>query len=132
MTSKNHYVNNAEFEELIERWQETQCPELLETITTDYLYVISYHIVKTFRFKLLDEQDALQDGALAGLKAIQYWRRGKGLAFNLATTCILNELRGRFKSETQRITLLEKYTAHCAHLMRNSDCQMERIPNVHD
>ena len=108
----NYYINNDEFEDLIMEWKRTRDEKLLEIIVTDYFYVLTYNIIKTFGFKLIDWEDALQEGTITCLKKIEYFDSARGRAFNFFTTLVLNSVRGQYNGAKNFEELKAKFLSH--------------------
>lgn len=94
----SYYINNDEFQELIIQYKQTRDEDILEILVTDFFYVLTYNIIRTFNFKI-DEEDALQEGTIACLKKMEQFDPTRGRAFNFFTTICLNHFRGIFKSK---------------------------------
>lgn len=94
---KKKYIENDELVELLLEYQHTQNREVLDIIVTDFFYVLSYKLIRGFPFKLIDEEDMLQEGAIACFKKLSRFDPTRGKPFNFFTTVILNQFRGMFK-----------------------------------
>lgn len=72
-------------------------------------YVLSKNIVNSFKFNLIDIDDATQEGVLICFEKIKRFDPSKGKAFNYMTTCILNHFRQLYRSARNYNELKRKY-----------------------
>lgn len=63
----------------------------------DYFYVLGYRIVKSFKFRNVDDDDALQEAVIICFKRIDHFDPVRGKAFNFFTTLIVNQLKGLYR-----------------------------------
>jgi DNA-directed RNA polymerase specialized sigma24 family protein len=104
--SKNHYLDNERFEELIQGYlidKKSHEDELMAS-----LEVLTINIIETFKFKV-DKEDAKQDCLFLVLKKLQNFKNEKGTAFNYFTTVIINNLRLIYSKEKKYNEKIENY-----------------------
>ncbi len=92
------YINNKEFEMLILKYLKDQDDEETKTKVTETFYLLADNIIRAFRFKLVDKDDALQEGVLACFSKMDRFDSERGKAFNWFTTIILNHYRQLYRS----------------------------------
>lgn len=92
-----HYIDNGKFESLIQLYQETEDESVRDTLIKDYFYVLAYRIVKSFKFRHVDDDDALQEAVIICFKRIAHFDPARGKAFNFFTTLIVNQLKGLYR-----------------------------------
>lgn len=93
----SEYINNKDFEKLLEKFNENQDDEKLREEITLCFYLLSENIIKAFKFRLIDRDDALQEGVYTCLKQMHLFDKEKGKAFNWFTTIILNHYRQLYR-----------------------------------
>lgn len=126
----NEYIINAKLEEVIAKFQEAKLkkdehPEYqeqydqLQEQLAYFFYELSENIIKAFGFKLIDHDDALQEGVLIALQKVDRFdhsyvgRNGKkAKAFNYMTTCILNHFRQLYRGAKNHHELQRRYYEH--------------------
>lgn len=126
----NEYIINAKLEEVIVEFQEAkkikdtseECMaeyDQLQEQLAYFFYELSKNIVKAFNFKLIDYDDALQEGVLIALQKVDRFdhtyvgKNGqKAKAFNYMTTCILNHFRQLYRGAKNHHELQKKYYEH--------------------
>ena len=61
-------------------------------------FTMSENIVRYAKFKLIDADDAVQEGVMICFDKIERFDSRKGKAFNYMTTCILNHFRQLYRT----------------------------------
>jgi DNA-directed RNA polymerase specialized sigma24 family protein len=137
----NEYIINSKLEETIAQFQEakrrrTESQEFqmehdrLQEQLAYFFYELSENIIKAFNFKLIDYDDALQEGVLIALQKVDRFDHNyigkngkKAKAFNYMTTCILNHFRQLYRGAKNHHELQRKYYNHLIdkldHIMRD-------------
>lgn len=105
----NEYINNRDFETLIRSYLKDSDDEDVKREITLCFYLLSDTILRAFNFKLIDKEDALQEGVLACLSKVQRFNPDRGKAFNWFTTIILNHYRQLYRTCKNDINLKRKY-----------------------
>jgi DNA-directed RNA polymerase specialized sigma24 family protein len=103
------YINNTDFEELIKAYLKNPEDEELKHELTVCFYLLADNIIKAFNFKLIDREDALQEGVMAALTKIDRFKPERGGAFSWLTTIMLNHFRQLYRSCKNEISLKERY-----------------------
>lgn len=106
------YINNKDFEELIKAYLKNPDDEDLKHEITVCFYLLADNIIKAFNFKLIDREDALQEGVLMCLSKIHRFDATRGGAFNFFTTVTLNGFRQLYRSCKNEISLKARYLEH--------------------
>jgi DNA-directed RNA polymerase specialized sigma subunit len=73
---------------------------------------LSENIVRYANFKLIDIDDAIQEGVVICFEKIDRFDPKKGKAFNYMTTCILNHMRQLYRTSRNYNELKKKYQHH--------------------
>src|SRR5688572_996449 len=109
----NEYINNNVFEEAIVRFQnakknkEKDIAEYNEAQTelATLFYLLAENIIRAFKFRLIEYEDALQEGVMICFDKLDRFNpnyRGKNgqkaKAFNYMTTCTLNHYKQLYRS----------------------------------
>ena len=126
----NEYIINSKLEETISRFQEAKRrkdnePEyqveydILNEELAYFFYELSENIINAFNFKLIDHDDALQEGVFIALQKVDRFDHNyvgkdgkKAKAFNYMTTCILNHFRQLYRGAKNQLELQHKYYDH--------------------
>lgn len=103
------YINNRDFEKLIKEYLKNPNDEDIKNEVSICFYLLSDNIIKAFKFKLIDKEDALQEGVLVCLSKINRFDPERGKAFNWFTTIILNHFRQLYRSCKNDLNLKKKY-----------------------
>jgi DNA-directed RNA polymerase specialized sigma subunit len=142
----NQYINNREFETIINKFltakkniksNKSEYDKLQKELAIVF-YLLADNIIKAFNFKLIDHEDALQEGVMICFEKIDRFCPEKGKAFNYMTTCCLNhyrqlyrtaksymELKNRFQDFIAKKTL-ENLLQHTNKVKRTSFKKMEQ------
>ena len=75
-------------------------------------FTLSENIVRYAKFKLIDPDDAVQEGVMICFDKIGRFDSRKGKAFNYMTTCILNHFRQLYRTSRNYNELKMKYLNH--------------------
>jgi Sigma-70 region 2 len=75
-------------------------------------FTLSENIVRYAKFKLIDQDDAVQEGVMICFDKIERFDSRKGKAFNYMTTCILNHFRQLYRTSRNYNELKIKYLNH--------------------
>jgi len=75
-------------------------------------FTLSENIVRYAKFKLIDQDDAVQEGVMICFDKIDRFDSRKGKAFNYMTTCILNHFRQLYRTSRNYNELKMKYLNH--------------------
>lgn len=75
-------------------------------------FTLSENIVRYAKFKLIDQDDAIQEGVMICFDKIDRFDSRKGKAFNYMTTCILNHFRQLYRTCRNYNELKMKYLNH--------------------
>jgi DNA-directed RNA polymerase specialized sigma24 family protein len=105
----HEYINNKDFEKLISSHLENQEDVDIKYEVTICFYLLADNIIKAFNFKLIDRDDALQEGVCACFSKISLFDKTRGKAFNWFTTIILNHYRQLYRSAKNYIELKRKF-----------------------
>jgi len=126
----NEYIINSQLEETIALFQEAKRKkdtdpkfqeeyDELQTKLAHFFYELSENIIRAFGFKLIDRDDALQEGVLIALQKVDRFdhtyvgKNGKkAKAFNYMTTCVLNHFRQLYRGAKNQHELQKKYYDH--------------------
>jgi len=126
----NEYIINSKLEETIARFQQAKLRrsesrefqqeyDKLQEQLAYFFYELSENIIKAFNFKLIDYDDALQEGVLIALQKVDRFDHNyigkngkKAKAFNYMTTCILNHFRQLYRGAKNHYELQRKYYDH--------------------
>ena len=109
MAKKNHYIDNAKFEELIVLYQkdpDTYGDELF--LLFDLLVT---NVMDSFSFQV-DKDDAKQECFVLILKTLRNFDSTKGSAFNFFTTIIVNNLKLIYTKNKKYVEKLNAYIEH--------------------
>ena len=105
--SKNYYINNQRFEELISLY--LIAPETYEEELINNFDILISNIMNSFHFKV-DKDDAKQECFLLVLKTLKKFKSSHGSAFNYFTTIIVNNLKLIYTKNKKYKDKLEKYS----------------------
>ena len=105
--SEKHYINNAEFEELIKLYK--QDPKEHEDELFRLFDILISNILTGFSFNL-EEDDAKQECFVLILKTLKNFNPEMGNAFNYFTTIILNNLKLLYTKNKKYLEKLDAYT----------------------
>lgn len=83
-------------------------------------FTLSENIVRYAKFKLIDQDDAVQEGVMICFDKIDRFDSRKGKAFNYMTTCILNHFRQLYRTSRNYNELKIKYLNHVQSLTGGS------------
>lgn len=83
-------------------------------------FTLSENIVRYAKFKLIDQDDAVQEGVMICFDKIDRFDSRKGKAFNYMTTCILNHFRQLYRTSRNYNELKLRYLNHIQTLMGGS------------
>lgn len=83
-------------------------------------FTLSENIVRYAKFKLIDQDDAVQEGVMICFDKIERFDSRKGKAFNYMTTCILNHFRQLYRTSRNYNELKIKYLNHIQSLTGGS------------
>lgn len=83
-------------------------------------FTLSENIVRYAKFKLIDQDDAVQEGVMICFDKIERFDSRKGKAFNYMTTCILNHFRQLYRTSRNYNELKIKYLNHIQSLAGGS------------
>jgi DNA-directed RNA polymerase specialized sigma subunit len=103
---KNHYIDNAKFEEIILSYQ--QDPKTHEEELVSLFDVLIENIIESFKFNV-DPDDAKQECFTLVLKTVKNFKPRKGSAFNYFTTVIINNLKLLYTREKKYTKKIETY-----------------------
>lgn len=103
---KNHYIDNARFEEIILSYQRD--PKTHEEELVSLFDVLIQNIIETFKFNV-DPDDAKQECFTLVLKTVKNFKPRKGSAFNYFTTVIINNLKLLYTREKKYAKKIENY-----------------------
>ncbi len=123
----NDYIINSILEETIARFQEAK--KIKETHQKEFdevheelanlFYILSENIIRAFGFRLIDKEDALQEGVMICLEKVGRFdptyvgpNGNKTKAFNYMTTCVLNHFRQLHRGAKNQSDLQRKYFDH--------------------
>jgi len=107
----NHYLNNDEFEDLIDKYRED--PDKYGDDLANMLDTLIVVIYKTWKFTI-DLDDAKQDCFIAVFNTIKKgnFKKSKSSAFNYFTSVISNELKTRYKKNKRYYEKIDEYRIH--------------------
>lgn len=105
----SEYINNKDFEKLIIRYLDNNEDDDIKNEVTICFYLLADNIIKAFKFKLIDRDDALQEGVTICFAKINSFDPKRGKAFNWFTTIILNHFRQLYRSARNYIELQQKF-----------------------
>jgi DNA-directed RNA polymerase specialized sigma24 family protein len=105
----NEYINNKDFESLIVKYLEDPEDDQIKEEITLCFYILSNAILQSFNFKLIDKEDALQEGVLVCLQKMERFNPERGKAFNWFTTIILNHYRQLYRTSKNDLNLKKRY-----------------------
>ncbi len=111
------YINNKEFEGTIEKFLRAKRNirknrleyEAAQQHLAEVFYLLAENIIRAFNFKLIDRDDALQEGVMICFEKIDRFRPEKGKAFNYMTTCCLNHYRQLYRTAKNYLELKKRY-----------------------
>jgi DNA-directed RNA polymerase specialized sigma subunit len=103
------YINNKDFERLILAYLKDHNDEDIKYEMSICFYLLADNIIKAFNFKLIDRDDALQEGVVACFSKIGLFDPERGKAFNWFTTIILNHFRQLYRSAKNYIELKRRF-----------------------
>lgn len=83
-------------------------------------FTLSENIVRYAKFKLIDPDDAVQEGVMICFDKIDRFDCRKGKAFNYMTTCILNHFRQLYRTSRNYNDLKSRYLDHIQSLSGGS------------
>lgn len=83
-------------------------------------FTLSENIVRYAKFKLIDADDAVQEGVMICFDKIERFDSRKGKAFNYMTTCILNHFRQLYRTCRNYNDLKSRYLEHVQFLSGGS------------
>jgi hypothetical protein len=72
-------------------------------------YLLSENLIRYAKFRLIDHDDAVQEGVLICFEKVDRFDPRKGKAFNYMTTCILNHFRQLYRTARNYNELKRKY-----------------------
>lgn len=72
-------------------------------------YLLSENLIRYAKFRLIDQDDAIQEGVLICFEKVSRFDPRKGKAFNYMTTCILNHFRQLYRTARNYNELKRKY-----------------------
>ena len=75
-------------------------------------FTLAENIVRYAKFKMIDVDDATQEGIMICFEKINIFDSRKGKAFNYMTTCILNHFRQLYRSAKNYNELKKRYLKH--------------------
>jgi len=118
------YLNNKVFEEMIARFMRAkknlrrnkgEYDKAAEDLTAAF-YLLAENIIQAFNFKLIDRDDALQEGVMICFEKVDRFdpnyigKNGqKAKAFNYLTTCCLNHYRQLYRTSKNYLELKRRY-----------------------
>lgn len=118
------YINNKAFEEIIARFMKAKRKLKKNKIEYDFaakqlteaFYLLAENIIRAFNFKLIDHDDALQEGVMICFEKVDRFdpnyvgKNGqKAKAFNYLTTCCLNHYRQLYRTSKNYLELKRRY-----------------------
>ena len=131
----NEYILNKVLEEAIADFQEAKQKKDDPTATpkerrqyelifnskqdelADLFYLLAENIIRAFGFKLIDRDDALQEGVMICLQKLDQFKPERGKAFNYYTTCTLNHFRQLYRGAKNQVELQKRYFDHLVDCM---------------
>tara|TARA_R110000824_G_scaffold88429_2_gene217395 strand:+ start:1208 stop:1603 length:396 start_codon:yes stop_codon:yes gene_type:complete len=103
---QTHYIDNAEFEKVIEGYLKD--PKKHETRLIELLDLLITNILMSFKFNV-DFDDAKQECFLLAIKTLKNFKPESGAAFNYFTTVIVNNLKLIFTKNKKYRLKIQKY-----------------------
>jgi hypothetical protein len=122
------YIDNDRLELLVKKYQEQRSGSVgnahgsasahadTDNELGSMLLLLATNIVMSAKYTLVDVDDAIQDGVMSCIRVIERFNPefdcGDGKrtkAFNYFTSCILNNLRQKYRSELHTADGLRKY-----------------------
>ena len=92
-----------------EREQHQQEYDVVQEELANLFYLLSENIIRAFGFKLIDKDDALQEGVMICLQKLDQFKPERGKAFNYYTTCTLNHFRQLYRGAKNQHELQKRY-----------------------
>ena len=87
---------------------------------TDAFYILARNIVAYSRYKLIDDEEAVQNMVFLSLQKSDRFDENRGsTAFNYFSTVFLNSLRGDFRAAKNYTNLKNKYQDHMVNQLGN-------------
>jgi len=83
-------------------------------------YTLSENLIRYTKFKLIDPDDAVQEGVMICFEKVGRFDSEKGKAFNYMTTCIFNHFRQLYRSARNYNELKKKYHDYAQVKFRDS------------
>ena len=120
----NEYIINSILESSITKFQEAKKKrdedyelhhkefEIVQAELAKLFYILSDNIINAFKFKLIDKEDALQEGVMICLQKLDQFKPERGKAFNYYTTCTLNHFRQLYRGAKSQHELQKRYYEH--------------------
>lgn len=120
----NEYIINSVLESSITKFQEAKKKrdedreqyqqefEVVQAELAKIFYLLSDNIINAFKFKLIDKEDALQEGVMICLQKLDQFKPERGKAFNYYTTCTLNHFRQLYRGAKSQHELQRRYYEH--------------------
>lgn len=123
----NEYLINKVLEDAIARFQEAkykkgdlnetsedreqhqQTFDKVQEELANLFYLLAENIIRAFGFKLIDKDDALQEGVMICLQKLDQFKPERGKAFNYYTTCTLNHFRQLYRGAKNQNELQKRY-----------------------
>ncbi len=123
----NEYLINKVLEDAIARFQEAkrkkndldetsedreqyqQTFDEVQEELANLFYLLAENIIRAFGFKLIDKDDALQEGVMICLQKLDQFKPERGKAFNYYTTCTLNHFRQLYRGAKNQYELQKRY-----------------------
>lgn len=110
----------ATVEEKPESWQKIQEAYAVamneyhvnELWLTDAFYTLSKRLAYSKNFRLIDVDDAVQEGLIICFQKLDGFVVGRGKAFNYLTTCIMHHFMQQHRSAKNYNELKKKYSIH--------------------
>ena len=104
--SKNHYIDNKRFEEVIEGYLENN--DEYEQELVELLDILITNILMSFKFRV-DHDDAKQECFMLAFKTLKNFKPKSGSAFNYFTTVIVNNLKLLYTKDKKYAKKLQDY-----------------------
>jgi DNA-directed RNA polymerase specialized sigma subunit len=105
--SKNYYINNKRFEELIPLYLQEN--EKYEEELMELFDLLITNIIESFKFNI-EKDDAKQECFLLILKTLKNFNPNRGSAFNYFTTVIVNNLKLLYTKNKKYEKKIEEYS----------------------
>ncbi len=123
----NEYIINSILEDAIARFQEAKQSkdenavefEQVQEELANLFYLLAENIIRAFGFKLIDKDDALQEGVMICLQKLDQFKPERGKAFNYYTTCTLNHFRQLYRGAKNYHELQKRYHSHLIESLDN-------------